>query len=207
MAFEQGRDLRSIARDTKRIKDHNHKWARGSRPSPGVTRSWLEPGLFTTGSEEQQKKTRPERFPHDRRIRSQNINKPNINATVRHDIPQSHSRAKAAAVVELQDPSNVSRSLHELFPSHHPQLQLSVSDDFLYSFDKTESPGKPLSLDVFVKTNTKETEKFVQKEYEILDYNGDAIKGRKALKSLHRSRMAPAAEEAELLEDDGFELV
>jgi hypothetical protein len=84
---------------------------------------------------------------------------------------------------------------------------MSVSDDFMYSFDRKESPGRPLSLEVFVKTNTKETEKFVEKEYEILDYNGDPVKGRKALKNLHRGKMAPPAEEAELVEDEGFELV
>lgn len=77
----------------------------------------------------------------------------------------------------------------------------------MYSFDQTESPGKPLSLDVFVKTNTKATEKFVEKEYEILDYNGDPVKGRKALKDLHRGKTAPLIEEAALVEDEGFELV
>lgn len=101
----------------------------------------------------------------------------------------------------------MSRSLHELLPSPRTRRKQSVSDDFLYSFDKAESPGKPLSLEVFVKMNTKETEKFIAKEYEILDYNGDAVKGRRALKDLHRGKMTAPAEEAELIEDDGFELV
>ncbi|KAK5634074.1 hypothetical protein RRF57_009788 [Xylaria bambusicola] len=87
------------------------------------------------------------------------------------------------------------------------QRRQSVSDNFLYSFDKTESPGQPLSLDVFVKTNPKATERFVEKEYEILDYNGDAVKGRKALKDLHRGKTAPPLREPELVEDEGFELV
>lgn len=101
----------------------------------------------------------------------------------------------------------MSRSLRDLLPSPHAQRKDSVSDDFLYSFDQTESPGKPLSLDVFVKTNTKETEKFVEKEYEILDYNGDPVKGRRALKDLHRGKTAPPTGEPELVEDEGFELV
>lgn len=83
----------------------------------------------------------------------------------------------------------------------------SVTDGFLYSFDRTDTPGQPLSLDVFVKTNTKETEKFVEKEYEILDYNGDALTGRKARRNLRRQNQGPSAEEPAIIEDDGFELI
>lgn len=77
----------------------------------------------------------------------------------------------------------------------------------MYSFDRSESPYKPLTLDVFVKTNPKETEKFVEKEYEILDNNGDALKGRKARQNLRRKNRAASAEEPDVIEDDGFELV
>jgi len=123
------------------------------------------------------------------------------------EIPRS--RSKIETMAEMRDPTNMARSLHELLPSPTcTRRQMSVSDDFIYSFDKAESPGKPLSLDIFVKTNTKETEKFVEKEYEILDYNGDAVKGRKALKDLHRGKaMAPPVEEIAPIEEDGFELV
>lgn len=91
--------------------------------------------------------------------------------------------------------------------SPQTRRSLSVSDNILYSFDRTESPGKPLSLDVFVKSNPKETEKFVEKEYEILDYNGDSLKGRKARQNLRRKNHVPAVEEPDVVEDDGFELV
>lgn len=102
----------------------------------------------------------------------------------------------------------MSRSIHELLPSSQNRRTSRVADEFLYSFDKSESPGKPLSLEVFVKTNTKQTEKLVEKEYEVLDYNGEAVKGRKALKDVHRGKtLTPRAEEAELIEVDGFELV
>ncbi|KAI3330812.1 hypothetical protein F4824DRAFT_491931 [Ustulina deusta] len=206
MAFEQARDLRSIAHDTKRVKDHNHKWERGNRPSPGVNiNPWS--GELTTGSESQQEKVRPERLRAGKHFRSSNINKPNVSGRVGYKLPDSYLRPKANVVVELQDPSNMSRSLHELLPSSAARRKLSVSDDFLYSFDKAESPGRSLSLEVFVKTNPKETERFVEKEYEILDYNGDAVKGRRALKDLHRGKTAPPLQEAELVEDEGFELV
>ncbi|KAI1822267.1 hypothetical protein F4861DRAFT_541148 [Xylaria intraflava] len=207
MSVEQARDLRSLAYDAKRAKDHSHKWARGNRPSPGVTYALHAPEAYWTGSEEQQAKIRPQRAPAGKHIRTPNINKPSISDYVGYKFPRSHWQHKANVRVELQDPSNMSRSLHELLPSPGTRRKQSVSDDFLYSFDETESPGRPLSLGVFVKTNTKETEKFVEKEYEILDCNGDAVKGRKALKDLHRGKVAGPAEEAEIIEDDGFELV
>lgn len=206
MAFDQVRDLRGFARDTKRVKDHNHKWARGNRPSPGVKFDWPQEGVFLTGSQEQQEKIRPQRLPHGKHIRSPNVTK---SITCNHRpymVPDSYWLPKADALAEAHDTSNMSRSLRELLPSPHTRRKQSVSDDFLYSFDDTESPGKPLSLDVFIKTSTKDTEKFVQKEYEILDYNGDAVKGRKAIKNLHRGKTGPP-EEAELVEDEGFELV
>ncbi|KAI1185297.1 hypothetical protein F5B17DRAFT_432696 [Nemania serpens] len=206
MAFDEARDMRSGAHETKRVKDHAHKWARGKRLSPGVRYKYLETGPILTGSQEQQEKIRPDTLPNGKHIRSPNVTKPNIGRH-RYDIPQRYWWHKSNALVELQDPSNMSRSLRDLLPSQDTQRKESMSDDFLYSFDQTESPGKPLSLDVFVKANTKETEKFVQKEYEILDYNGDPVKGRKALKDLHRGKMAPPTGEPESVEDEGFELV
>ncbi|KAI0456426.1 hypothetical protein F5B21DRAFT_502323 [Xylaria acuta] len=207
MAFDQTRDLRSGAHETKRVKDHNHKWARGKRPSAGVKTEWLEFGPFVTGSPEQQDKVRPYSLPNGKHIRSPNVTKAHVSGHRYCMIPEGYWAPKSKALVELQDPVNMSSSLRELLPSPHTQRKQSVSDDFLYSFDKAESPGKPLPLEVFVKTNTKATERFVEKEYEILDYNGDAVKGRKALKDVHRGKAVPPAEETELIEDDGFELV
>lgn len=107
---------------------------------------------------------------------------------------------------ELNDPA-ISRSLIDMLPSPTAPRKPTLSDNVFYSFDHNESPGRPLSLDVFVKTNTKETEKFVEKEYEILDNNGDALKGRKARRNLRRQNNSSVIEEPEMIEDDGFELV
>jgi hypothetical protein len=107
---------------------------------------------------------------------------------------------------ELNDPA-ISRSLIDLLPTPNRSLKSSVTDGFLYSFDRRDTPGKPLSLEIFVKTNTKETEKFVEKEYEILDNNGDALKGRKARRNLRRQSPPASAEEPTVIEDDGFELI
>ncbi|CAJ2501863.1 Uu.00g047160.m01.CDS01 [Anthostomella pinea] len=207
MSFEHSRDFRSSAQDSKRNKEHKEKWSRGSRPSVGVKLNYYEPDFLVGGSETQREKIRPERSHDVSRLPTPNIVKPRLSGHMRHDIHPSHSRAKVDALVELQDPSNISRSLHELMPSPHNRRKLNVSDNFLYSFDRTESPGKPLSLDIFVKTNPKETEKFIEKEYEILDVNGDALKGRKARQNLRRKNNMPMALEPEIIEDDGFELV
>ncbi|KAI1400163.1 hypothetical protein F4819DRAFT_381998 [Hypoxylon fuscum] len=206
MAFDQTRDLRSSAQDSKRFKEHVEKWSRGTRPSAGCNYIFYE-GQVATGSESQREKVRPERPFNQPRLTTQNIVKPRGSGQVRHDLPGSYSRAKMEALAELQDSSNVSRSLHDLMSSPQTRRSLSVSDNILYSFDRTESPGKPLSLDVFVKSNPKETEKFVEKEYEILDYNGDSLKGRKARQNLRRKNHVPAVEEPDVVEDDGFELV
>ncbi|KAI0188302.1 hypothetical protein EV127DRAFT_343165 [Xylaria flabelliformis] len=202
MASDLTRDLRSGAQETKRVKDHNHKWARGKRPSPGVKSERFGFGSFLTGSPEQQEKVRP----CGKHIRSPNVTKPHTS----HGfcmVPEGYWAPKSDILVELQDPVNMSSSLRDLLPSPYTQRKQSIADDFLYSFDKAESPGKPLPLEVFVKTNTKATEKFVEKEYEILDYHGNIVKGRKALKDVHRGKAAPPSEEVELIEDDGFELV
>ncbi|KAI0176458.1 hypothetical protein GGR52DRAFT_362827 [Hypoxylon sp. FL1284] len=206
MAFEQTRDFRSSAQDSKRFKEHAEKWSRGTRPSAGCGVNVWD-GSAINGSESQREKIRPERSFNHSRLVTQNIVKPRGSGQVRHDLPGSFSRAKMDALVEIQDPNNVSRSIHDLLPSPGARRNGSISDNILYSFDRTESPGKPLSLDVFVKTNPKETEKFVEKEYEILDNNGDCLKGRKARQNLRRKNQLPASQEPDIIEDDGFELV
>lgn len=210
MAFEQSRDFRSGAQNSKRFKEQKTKWAYGTRPSPGVRHNLVDPDVLLTGSESQREKVRPVKrlagtgyhFP------SQNVVKPR-NSRIAHDLPQSYSRAKCDALAELSDSTNLSL-LPDLQPSpNSSRRKMSGSDHFLYSFDRTDTPGKPLSLDIFVKTNPRETERFVEKEYEILDGNGDALKGRKARMNLRKKDIPPsaAAEDPETLEVDGFEMV
>ncbi|KAI1336008.1 hypothetical protein F5Y15DRAFT_419225 [Xylariaceae sp. FL0016] len=206
MAFEQTRDLRSFAQDSKRTKEQKEKWSRGSRPSHGCKVDPFHPSSFLTGSESQQEKVRPERLSHRTHVTASNVVKPRASPQWPYNNP-GHSRAKVDAIVELQDSSNVSRSLHELLPSPYNMRKMSVTDNILYSFDRAETPGKPLSLDIFVKANPKETEKFVEKEYEILDNNGDALKGRKARRNLRRKGAMPMEQESDIIEDDGFEII
>lgn len=99
-----------------------------------------------------------------------------------------------------------SRSIADILPRYPLTRRLSAADHVLYSFDRAETPGKPLGLDVFVKKSGRETEKLVEKEYEVLDGNGEALKGRKARRHLRKVASDPAASQT-TEEDDGFELV
>ena len=140
------------------------------------------------------------------RFQSHNVVK-SRNGRIAHDIPQSHSRAKCDVLAEMNDPSNFIRTMQEMIaPNHNDPIKFE-DDYFWYSFDRNESPGYPLSLDAFVKTNPRETEKFVEKEYEILDANGEPLKGRKARRDLRRKSPKSMAEEPGTIEDDGFQLV
>lgn len=67
---------------------------------------------------------------------------------------------------------------------------------------------------MYVKTNPKTTERFVEKEYEIVDTNGDLLKGRKARRDLRKSAGGPSAAERPATasthiddDDDDFELL
>ncbi|KAI0889774.1 uncharacterized protein GGS22DRAFT_3968 [Annulohypoxylon maeteangense] len=205
MAFERTRDLRGSAQDSKRFKDHVSKWRIGPWIDSDIVVDNPVTGQFHyVGYEGSGGKIRPTMpTSHTRRWHEQNVVKPRES---RFESRTSAWCAKIDARAELNDPNNISRSLQDLLgPS--PRRNLSISDNILYSFDRSESPYKPLTLDVFVKANPKETEKFVEKEYEILDNNGDALKGRKARQNLRRKNRAASAEDVDIVEDEGFELV
>lgn len=139
-------------------------------------------------------------------------NKGNINKYARttgriRGIPSNSVRSKVSAQEEIDAASH---SVLDYLPSP-VRRQSSTADNILYSFDRTESPGRPLTLDIFVKSTGRDTEKLVEKEYEILDTNGDALKGRKARRTLRHGAGAatgtkPTDDEPEV-DEDGFELV
>lgn len=180
------RDLRSIQHEDKRAKDHNKKWSHkyaGVRPLAGVKYTW------DTDMTQFEKVRPPKGWGRDP-----------------YTVPRSNS-GKVHAKAEIDE---VSRSNIDYLPSpRDSRLSASKSDGVLYSFDATESPAPVLSLEVFVKPNTKETEKLVEKEYEILDVNGDVVKGKKARRHLRKAASASPEGKVEekLVEVDGFELV
>ncbi len=95
----------------------------------------------------------------------------------------------------------------------------AASSGIFYSFDHTDSPPDALSLEAYMKPNVRATEKLVEREYEVLDGNGDAVSGRKARHVLRREAAgagalstagpstAPKAPLIEVLDDEDFELV
>lgn len=125
------------------------------------------------------------------------------------DVPVGRVRTKLYAKREVDDAT--SRSLGELPPTG-PWMRRSsaTADGVLYNFDRADTPGRPLTLDIFVKAPTaRDTERLIEKEYEILDTNGEALKGRKARSNLRQTAtdLGPSRERDGVIEDDGFELV
>lgn len=122
------------------------------------------------------------------------------------DAPFGRMRTQLYAKREITDVT--SRSFGELPPTGPLVRRASATDNVLYSFDRADTPGRPLTLDIFVKSPTaRDTERLVEKEYEILDTNGEALKGRKARRNLRQaaSDLGPANDE--VVEDEGFELL
>lgn len=133
-----------------------------------------------------------------------NINKYARTTGRMKDIASSNVRSKVSAQEEIDA---ASRSILDYLPSP-VRRDSSTADNILYSFDHTQSPGRPVTLDIFVKTNGRDTEKLVEKEYEILDANGDAVKGRKARRTLRQGATTGANSNDEPeVDEDGFELV
>ncbi len=130
-----------------------------------------------------------------------------------YEMPSTRVKGKYSAREEMNE---TSRSIAELTPlsSAHrwpgTVRKNSVSDNILYSFDRaTTTPGAPLSLDIFVKEAPRATERQVEREYEVLDQNGEVLRGRKARLNLRKTQSdlndVHANEFAE--DDEGFELV
>jgi len=130
----------------------------------------------------------------------------NHNLTEYNDVNvPAPARRSQPRVFTREDIDDASRSIGDLVSSPVVTRSMSASDNFLYSFDRTESPGRPLALDLFVKpASPRDTERLVRKEYEVLDTNGQPLKGRKAKRDLRRS---PFDHTPDVDEDEGFELV
>ncbi|KAK3324196.1 hypothetical protein B0T19DRAFT_224727 [Cercophora scortea] len=194
------RDFRSANKEWKRTKDSSSKWAHGSRHSPGV---YMITGSGLTGSEGQHAKSRPVKEAKNPWKREHNI----VKARSTFLMPYGRVTAKLHARNEIRD--DASRSVGELPPMSPVSRQLSLSDNIMYSFDRHDSPDRPLTLDIFVKSTGRDTEKLVEKEYEVVDFNGEALTGRKARRNLRKTTTDGAAPPVPdtLEEDEGFELV
>lgn len=215
------RDLRSAHKDYKRQKDASSKWAFGSRPISGCQVDWFT-GEAYDGRGVKSTKCRPRHkcsnLHHTVDKDGSNIVKWN-RSHMRPVAPPARLRVHANARAEMADAPQSSADLNHMMGSsthsfHKARGPLSPDNStaagFLYSFDNTDSPPPVLTLDVFVKPNVRATEKMLEREYEILDTNGHAVKGRKARQMLRRAAAADKATAIpldEVLEDEGFQLV
>ncbi|KAI6316782.1 hypothetical protein MCOR34_004197 [Pyricularia oryzae] len=206
------RDIRGASKEWRRGKNSAEKWAIGARPLAGV-RCDMITGELSGGNEAMLAKVRPRKkhsnYP-SRLKKGGNVGKATRgNPDYRHVNGRASGRLGAQGEIE-----ETSRSILDLLV---PQTALRDGiEGVLYSYDTTETPGlrAPVGLDLYVKTNPKTTERFVEKEYEIVDTNGDLLKGRKARRDLRKSAGGPSAAERPATasthiddDDDDFELL
>jgi len=230
----QHKDIRSASLGFKRDKDHSQKWSMGQRPSYGVTikqnpETMLDEAVGG-GNDAARAKVRPNKpFAATHKPHANKVPKPHGN--------YDHIRTlhKADALVESNDPTSLvlSKSLLELLPTHvnntNSAIQTAIrtssatDSDILYSFDnKGPSPGsKGRSVDLGglvelaeKKWDSKQTERMVKVEYEVLDEQGETTvlskgKGKKGSpKTKAVKNMANAIANVDgVEEDDGFMLI
>lgn len=212
--IQYDRDLRGANKEWKRTKDSSAKWSCGSRPSGGV---WTRGEHYVTGSESQQAKSRPRKRQSDNIHPKQahNLVKPRMAGTwAKQPGLVGRMRTNFYAMGEIND---ASRSLSDMPPLTRRLSSASAGaeNNVLYSFDRRDTPGRPLTLDIFVKAPTaRDTERLVEKEYEVLDDHGELLTGRKARRHLRQAAtdLGPTtaragSEDTTIIEDEGFELV
>jgi len=183
-------DNRSEDYEFKRDKQHTAKWAMGIRPSGGVYTTVQNTPL--TGSPEQQAKTRPEKKWSERDPNFKchaNLTK-NPKAWSKKGLATGRAFRQQDAKYDASTLSpTLSKSLFEDLPSGNSSQNARtppVDSGITYSFDAKSSPRNAVGLDSLVEKAereflTRETEKLVNKEYEVLDHEGEPIlkKGKK----------------------------
>ncbi|SPQ23668.1 9ba76f0a-b210-4479-a94d-af74db8261e0 [Thermothielavioides terrestris] len=220
------RDLRSARKEWKRTKDSAVKWSHGRRHLAGIRVNILGEAINPADAPD---KFRPGKkysdFGHPLSKPKTNLVKIN---SLSADLPSSRKRAKIHALAEIEAASR--GDLSSQLPNapttagSHPSpslvrsLSASADSGVLYSFDRADTPGRPLTLEVFVKkTTARETERLVEREYEVLDATGEAVKGRRARALLRRAETGAAEGEGKggggpdggegVEDEEGFELV
>lgn len=210
MAFaESHRDLRSTSKSYKRDKDSSSKWSMGLRPGGGC-RTNLN-GEQTSGTPEQFAKVRPQKRWSEMQAPSKDHSNVAVKGGSRHGgdyLGSATGRTyrtsrKTDALVQAAEGS-LSKSLLELLPEGKDGG--SGADGVVYSFDAESSPKLAVGLDKLIegaeeRYRSKETDKLVRMEYEILDVAGETVKIGK------RSPKTKAVQKGGALEDDDYELV
>lgn len=205
------RDLRSAHKGWKRGKDSREKWAHGHRPAAGVKWNYITAGVADGTPEVLLSKSRPIKkysdYCHDSHHKKHgNTMKITRPQPCLFGANNGRPSGRIGARGEIEDPE-ASRSIIDLLvpAARKESWGFHSMDGVLYSFDAADTPSRPVTLEAFVKTNNRTTEKLVEKEYEILDANGELLKGRKARSDLRKS--ASGAGGSGGIDDDDFELV
>lgn len=195
------RDFRSPNQERKQKKDALTKWKYGTRPAAGCGYDGILDKSTRGSNESHRAKQRPERrgWGHDPWKEHHNIVK---TTRANYNAAPGLVRSKMSIGEELDAATraDIPAVAGPISPAAGQQ------DPFLYSFDRSVTPGRPLTLDVFVKAPTqRDTEKLVEREYEVVDENGRALKGQQARRNLRKSASDLKAGSA--VADDGFELL
>jgi hypothetical protein len=188
-------DVRSIDRDFKRGRDLASKWSNGARPSPGCYLYLTSMTVCGGGSDGQRHKVRPQQKKRATRFREEWQSSAGLSEAINeaHDYapgPSPNVGRRASSSLELGQASK---------QGHDGPFETNATTTL------SGVPLQPIALDVFVKTPGQETEKLVRKEYEILDSEDKALKGRKARETL-RGRPVVTDLTQTIIEHD-FELV
>jgi hypothetical protein len=196
------RDLRGAALDVKRHKDSTRKWRLGDAPLAGVRWNPLVDG--PPRGHDGQQKVRP--ASEDRAHPSHKL-RHNMVKLTRGNYELAPARVKSQmGIHEELEASRRGWEGDAAAMSPGAAAAGLVNDPFLYSFDQTVTPGAPLTLDVFVKAPTaRDTERLVEKEYEVVDENGRGLRGKEAKRNLRNGGGSGHWGEKEV--EDGFELV
>ncbi|CAK7563381.1 MAG: hypothetical protein SEPTF4163_001249 [Sporothrix epigloea] len=104
--------------------------------------------------------------------------------------PLRRHRAATDALAEIQIANTMSSSYLVNSLTYTPPVRVAIPDNGvpLHSFDMLDSPLHSLPLAAFVKEpSVRDTERMVNREYEIVDSNGATATGRRARELLRRS--------------------
>jgi hypothetical protein len=190
------RDLRGTDRDFKRNKDQTAKWMHGARPLNDPKQDGSSSLLADNAASLLMRPNKKLSENSHNTKKSHNSNKPETN----WDLPAGRMRAAAQAKEEMQDAFSA-QSLVDLLLTGQPTPVAATGSETPASASTSDLPVMSMPLEYFVKATGREIEKLVEKEYAILDENGQLLKGRKARHNLRHGT------NQKLQVDEGFELL
>lgn len=167
-------DLRSAAKPYQREKNHNTKWARGAKEAQGQQYEQHE----DADSNIPKGVVRPNRRDHDRRVgRGEAKFRHNVQNKLSGQAATLARKAFRNEVVDAMDGPlcHVSDTSEEEEVHDASEAPLPAEADFAYSYDAQQAPRHGRDILSYAITQAverfenKETEKLVNKEYDVVD--------------------------------------